>query len=281
MIDDLELVRTFLVVLEEGSFSAAAPRTFRSQAAVSQQIRRLELQLGEALFIRSNRQLQLTLAGQRFLPHARGLLRASAQARLAVRGDRRRLIRIGAADELVQAFVMPVVKQMRAEHADWAFEITTGSTRTLYPMLATRLDLMVGLDMPELSGGTELARWPLTWFGVRHEEGPLPLALCHEGCLLRERIVTTLDRAGMAWEVAVAASSMAVVEAALDTGIATSALLEPLAAPHLPRILDLPPLGDIGIGLHAASDMDDVASGFILASRRLELDGRHVVGVDV
>jgi DNA-binding transcriptional LysR family regulator len=263
MIDDLELVRTFLVVLEEGSFSAAAPRAFRSQAAVSQQIRRLELQLGEALFIRSNRQLQLTLAGQRFLPHARGLLRASAQARLAARGDRRRLIRIGAADELVRAFVMPVVSQLRAEHAEWAFEITTGSTRTLYPMLATRLDLLVALDMPELSAGMELARWPLTWFGARPEDGPLPLALCHEGCLLRERIVAMLDRVGMAWEVAVAASSMAVVEAALDAGIATSALMEPLAASHLSRISGLPPLGDIGIRLHAAPDMGEVASGFI------------------
>jgi hypothetical protein len=61
---------------------------------------------------------------------------------------------------------------------------------------------------------------------------------------------------------------MAVVEAALDTGIATGALMEPLAAAHLPRIPGLPPLGDIGIGLHAASDMEDVASGFIEASSR-------------
>jgi DNA-binding transcriptional LysR family regulator len=266
MIDDLELVRTFLVVLEEGSFSAAAPRTFRSQAAVSQQIRRLELQLGESLYIRSNRQLQLTLAGQRFLPHARGLLRASAQARLAARGDQRRLIRIGAADELVQALVMPVLKRLRAGHAEWAFEITTGPTRTLYPMLATRLDLLVGLDMPEQPGGIELVRWPLTWFGVRPDDGPLPLALCLEGCLQRERIVATLDEAGMAWEVAVAASSMAVVEAALDAGMAVSALMEPLAASHWPRTPNLPPLGDIGIRLHASHDVDDVASGFIQAA---------------
>jgi len=270
MIDDLDLVRTFLAVLESGSFSAAAPGVFRTQAAVSQQIRRLERQIGEPLFVRSNRQLQLTAAGQRFLPHARGLLRASAEARLAARGDRRRLIRIGAADDLVAALVMPALRQLRAEHADWAFEITTAPTRTLHPMLATRLDLLVGLAMPEHSAGVELARWPLTWFGTWPDSGLLPLALCAEGCLHRERIVATLDRAGVAWEVAVAASSMAVVEAALDTGLAVSALMEPLASRRLVRTPGLPPLGDIGIRLYAGSDMDEVAAGFIEAAMRAQ-----------
>ena len=268
MIDDLDLVRTFLAVLESGSFSAAAPGVFRTQAAVSQQIKRLEVQLGEPLFIRSNRQLRLTAAGRRFLPHARGLLRASAEARRAARGDRRRLIRIGAADDLVAAFVMPALRQLRAEHADWAFEITTAPTRTLYPILATRLDLMVGLAMPEHPGGTELVRWPLSWFGVQPQAGPLPLALCAEGCLQRERIVSVLDQAALAWEVAVAASSMAVVEAALDTGMAVSALLEPLVGTRLPRIRDLPSPGDIGVCLHAGDDMDDVAAAFIARAMR-------------
>jgi hypothetical protein len=86
------------------------------------------------------------------------------------------------------------------------------------------------------------------------------LALCAEGCLQRERIVSVLDQSALAWEVSVAASSMAVVEAALDTGMAVSALLEPLVGSRLPRIRDLPPLGDIGICLHAGGDMDDVAA---------------------
>lgn len=271
MIDDLELVRTFLAALESGSFSAAAPGVFRSQAAVSQQIRRLEQQLGEALFIRSNRQLQLTAAGQRFLPHARGLLRASAEAHLAARGDRGRLVRIGAADDLVAALVMPALRQLRVEHAEWVFEITTAPTRSLYAMLATRLDVLVGLAMPEQSDGVELLRWPLTWFGTRPGSGPLPLALCTEGCLQRERIVATLDQAGVAWEVAVAASSMAVVEAALDTGMAVSALMEPLAARQLARPAGLPPLGDIGICLYVGSDTDEAAADLIEAAMRAQL----------
>lgn len=271
MIDDLELVRTFLTVLESGSFSAAAPGVFRTQAAVSQQIRRLEQQIGEPLFVRSNRQLRLTAAGQRFLPHARGLLRASAEARLAARGDRRRLIRIGAADDLVAALVMPALRNLRAEHPQWLFEITTAPTRTLYTMLATRLDALVGLAMPEHPDGMELVRWPLTWFGTRPDAGPLPLALCAEGCLQRERIVPALHQAGVAWEVAVAASSMAVVEAALDTGLALSALMEPLAAPQLARPTGLPPLGDIAIRLYIGSDIDQATAGLIESAMRTRL----------
>ena len=56
----------FLKVVEEGSFSKAAERAFRTQPAVSLAIRRLEEEIGAPLFDRSQKTPTLTEAGQAF-----------------------------------------------------------------------------------------------------------------------------------------------------------------------------------------------------------------------
>ncbi|WP_238534154.1 LysR family transcriptional regulator [Advenella kashmirensis] len=57
---DLTLLRTFVAVAEGDSFARAAQSVFKSQAAISQQMQRLELQLGCDLFIKSGRSKRLT-----------------------------------------------------------------------------------------------------------------------------------------------------------------------------------------------------------------------------
>jgi DNA-binding transcriptional LysR family regulator len=73
---DLRLVRYFLVMAEELHFTVAARRLYVSQPALSNQIRRLENQLGAQLFDRSPRGVTLTAAGEAFLPHARNAIAA-------------------------------------------------------------------------------------------------------------------------------------------------------------------------------------------------------------
>ena len=68
---DSELLRTFLVVAESGSFSRAAQLIFRSQSAVSLQIKQLEDRLGQPVFERRARGVALNSAGEK--------LRVSAQ----------------------------------------------------------------------------------------------------------------------------------------------------------------------------------------------------------
>lgn len=257
MINDLDLVRTFLAVVEAGSFSAAAPGVYRSQAAVSQQVRRLETQLGATLFERGHREVALSEAGRRFLPHARRLLQAGEQARLAARGIEQRTIRIGVADDLAGPLAMPALAALLAQDASLAFEIASGATRVLHAQLSAQLDVVVGLALPRLAEGTELARLRLGWFGHWHGGGSLPLALCGEGCLLRRQALAALDRAGRPWELRVAASNMGVVEAAAATGMAVGPLLVAAVPESLPRLAGLPSPGDIGLRLYASRRMDE------------------------
>lgn len=72
----LDQLRTFVVAVEEGSFSAAGRRLGRAQSAISELVRGLEAQLGVSLFDRIGRYPQLTPAGTALLEHARDVVAA-------------------------------------------------------------------------------------------------------------------------------------------------------------------------------------------------------------
>ncbi|MFE9610762.1 LysR family transcriptional regulator [Streptomyces sp. NPDC006012] len=88
---DLDAVRTFVTAADAGRFQDAADELAVTQQAVSKRIATLEKVLGVRLFTRTARGATLTIDGQAFLPHARGLLRAEDRAVASVRPGRRAL----------------------------------------------------------------------------------------------------------------------------------------------------------------------------------------------
>jgi DNA-binding transcriptional LysR family regulator len=78
---ELRQLHYFVAIAEEGQFTRAAARVSVAQPAVSAQIRRLERELGERLFVRDPQGATLTDAGEAFLPHARAALTAAARGR--------------------------------------------------------------------------------------------------------------------------------------------------------------------------------------------------------
>ena len=81
----LQQLTYFLAAAEHGSFSAAAESLFMAQPSLSEQIRRLEAELGVALFVRVGRGLELTEAGRMLRPHAERTLDAAREAAESVR----------------------------------------------------------------------------------------------------------------------------------------------------------------------------------------------------
>lgn len=97
----------FWAVAKEGHLTRAATRLHVSQSALSTQIRQLEEQLGQPLFTRSGRALQLTEAGRQALAHAETIFTAGNELVALLREGRpaaRQVLRIGAVATLSRNF---------------------------------------------------------------------------------------------------------------------------------------------------------------------------------
>lgn len=115
---EIRHLRYFVAVAEAGNVTRAAEACFVAQSALSQQLKRLESEVGASLFIRTSRGVELTPAGQLLLPLARRVIADEEQARLQVReylGLERGRLRIG----LIQTGgdAGDVVRSLAAFHA--------------------------------------------------------------------------------------------------------------------------------------------------------------------
>ena len=81
---DLAALKIFLAVAHERSFSRAAAKVHRTQPAVSQAVRRLELELGEQLFDRSSKTGTLTEAGRMLQNYGQRLVRLAEETESAL-----------------------------------------------------------------------------------------------------------------------------------------------------------------------------------------------------
>src|SRR5260221_13436596 len=112
---DLSQLEVFLTVARERRFSRAAEKLFRTQSAVSQTIRKLELEIGEPLFDRSSRERVLTDAGRVLQEYAEKLLnlRQDAQAGLVEMRELQKGNVADAANEFAALSLLPVTAECR------------------------------------------------------------------------------------------------------------------------------------------------------------------------
>ena len=117
----LQQLQYFLAAVEHGSFSAAADAQFMAQPSLSEQVRRLEDELGAPLFVRAGRSLALTEAGERLRPHAEAALAAADGAReavVAVRELRGGTATLGTFGSASYYLVTELAAEFRTRHPD-------------------------------------------------------------------------------------------------------------------------------------------------------------------
>jgi DNA-binding transcriptional LysR family regulator len=128
-------------------FTRAAEELNVAQPSVSQQIRKLEAELGAPLFHRMKRHVALTEAGKTFLPHARAVLQRVEEARLEVQelsGLRRGTLAVGATPS-VGTYLLPLaLAAFSRRHPGIALAFREAGSRTLLNLLeAGELDMAV------------------------------------------------------------------------------------------------------------------------------------------
>jgi DNA-binding transcriptional LysR family regulator len=117
--DKLQAMKTFVRVVEAGSFSAVAHESDTTQSAVSKQVAALERELGARLLTRTTRSLALTEEGEHYFERARRLLAEIAEAEGALRRGEQQLtgwLRIAASVGFGRLKLMPLVQSFLAEH---------------------------------------------------------------------------------------------------------------------------------------------------------------------
>jgi DNA-binding transcriptional LysR family regulator len=123
---ELTQLEFFLMVVEQGSFSKAAVRVFRTQPAVSIAIRRLEEEIGAPLFDRSQKTPTLTDAGELVYDYAQRILTLRDQTQNVVselRSLQRGRVRIGA-NESTSLYILPhLILRYREQHPNVKVEI--------------------------------------------------------------------------------------------------------------------------------------------------------------
>ena len=128
---NLDYLQAFLVVIERGSFSAAAERLQLTQPAVSLQVRQLERSLNATLIERVGRKARPTAAGSALLAHAQQINGAVASAVDAVAhhtaGTAGR-VRLGTGATACIFLLPPILRELRTALPSLEITVTTGNT---------------------------------------------------------------------------------------------------------------------------------------------------------
>ena len=124
--DRMAAMQAFVLVVDTGSFSAAARRLNVGQPAVSKLIAQMEERLGVKLLVRSTRGLTATEAGLNYYERARRAIVEADEAELAARGAGRSLtgkLRVAAAVTFARIHLMPRLPEFLQRHPDLEIEV--------------------------------------------------------------------------------------------------------------------------------------------------------------
>lgn len=108
----LRHLNTFVAIVESGTLTAAADRLFKTQGAVSHDLRSLERELGVELIDRSGQRVRLTAAGEVLLPHAYELLQRVRDVESTMAGVRRGesgVVRVGTLPSTASSLLQLIV----------------------------------------------------------------------------------------------------------------------------------------------------------------------------
>ena len=230
---DLELLRSFVSVVDSGGFTRAGERVHRTQSTVSQQIKRLEDDLGQPLLNRTAKDVTPTEAGERLLSYARRLLSLAEEARdVLSRPGNEGAIRLGVPEDFAAYRLTRLLASFSRSRPGLRLDVRVDQSTYLRRDLERgELDLALFKRSAGEKGG--IAVWPERVHWVTSKTHPIdaeirsvPLIGFPTGCLYRARAIHAIESAGRAWHMAYTSSSLTGIQAAVAAGLGLSILSE-------------------------------------------------------
>jgi DNA-binding transcriptional LysR family regulator len=139
---ELSDLRVFRMVVQAGGITAAAKRLHRVPSNVTTRVKKLERELGVALFLRESRRMRLSAAGEVLLGYAERLLALSEEVRDALHGTRAQgVLRLGAMESTAAARLPGPLCRFNELYPQVSLELHIGDPRQLIvQVLARELD---------------------------------------------------------------------------------------------------------------------------------------------
>jgi DNA-binding transcriptional LysR family regulator len=261
---DLDLLRSFVSVVDAGGFTRAGERVHRTQSTVSQQIRRLEETFGRVLLHRNGKRATPTEEGERLLSYARRILSLAEEARdVVARPGSEGVTRLGIPEDFAANRLTRLLSKFARSRPGLRLDVRCDLSVKLRNDIE-RGDLDLALMKRDAGETGAIAAWPenLVWVTSRSHpvdlrRDPVPLAVFSQGCLYRNRAIHALEAAGRGWHIAYTSPNFASIQAAVSAGLGVSILPDTaiLADHQVLRAKDgFPSVGDTELALVAAPD---------------------------
>lgn len=267
-----DVLRTFAAAAQTCNFTQAAKKVNLTQSAVSHQIRKLEENLGKALFQRVPHGVKLTRHGVSLLKYANQILRLHNEALASFsESGMKGQIRFGTTEEYAALYLPGILKRFAEKHPLVQVDLYCDRSNELLKMLEQgKIDLCLRNTKTIEEGTFFLRKEPLVWVGPKdakpEKELPLPIAVFNRGCIHRQWAVDALEKNNIDYRIAYSSPSIAGILAAVKSGLAVAPIGESTLIHGLRMIPSdkLPMLPSAAVCLyHSECDEDCVLSNLV------------------
>jgi DNA-binding transcriptional LysR family regulator len=248
--------RSFLAIVRYGGYHRAADALHLTQPAISRHIRRLEEQLGEPLFLRRGRGVELTAFGERAAGELAEVLAAHDQAlvRLSREGAVDGPFVLGTVEHVVDPVLPGLLTVVREHIGERSLQLRVDRSLSLAAAFAHgEVDAAIVLDPGEGTGALDFGPLTLRWYtgaGVAHGDElphPLPMVAYDEPCHMRDLAMARVREIGLAPAVTAQSPHLSGIQSAVRSGLGYALLADggdglravargPLAEPILARL---------------------------------------------
>ena len=262
---DMDAMRTLVAIQQLGSLGRAAEKVGRSQSAASQQIKKLESQLGQPLFRKHGRSMVLTETGELVHSYARRILELNDEASRSVAGmSVEGVVRFGLPGDFAETWLPAALGQFKKAHPAVRVDVEVERTGLLLERLDRgEFDLVLAMGYGSRLDARRLAALPMTWIGAAGADAvlkrgtPLDLALYNSPCFFRRAGIEALDKASIPWRLAYATASLQSLWAGVAAGLGITLRTTAGIPPSLMRLDErhgLPPLPVVELCLHSGQN---------------------------
>lgn len=255
----LDTLRTFVNIVELGSFAKAGDALGRTQPAISLQIKKLEAQVNKKLFTKIGQAYKTNTHGKYLYTHAKQMLAINDEIfdNFSTQNTLHGRLSFGIPSEFASTLLPSIIGEFSKRYPDVSLDVSSALSKQLLDnSTRNNFDLILALSDDAPTGNTEvLLEDELIWAGDKQTKLPnniLPLVLAPEGCVYRSRVIECLKQQPHAWKITYTNTDLYGLMAAIKQGLGITAL----AKSSLPNDLDiikdkrLPRLGKIKICLY-------------------------------